>query len=130
MNIKKNVFISATISFIISTFIFIFTFNILKYYSLILSYFVCGFMFFLFFYTLFTKIYKKDETVKYLLVSMPSAVILALSLSILVYNYFNEQINLDMNIKIFLGTVGIVSVLGLFIPIFIYMLVHLNAKNK
>ena len=129
MNTYKKVIISAIISFIISSFIFIFTFSILSWYSLILSYFACGIMLFLFVFTLVDKLYNKDESIKYFLITMPSTVILAICLSILVYDYCNQQ-DLDMNLKIVLGIVGIVATLGIFVPILVYMLFHIKDGKK
>ena len=129
MNTHKKVIVSAIISFVISTFIFIITFNILSWYSLVLSYFTCGFMLFLFIFILVDKLYKKDKSLKYSLITMPSVVILAICLSILVYDYCNQQ-DLDMNLKIVLAIVGIVATLGVFLPILFDMLFHIKNGKK
>ncbi|MBR1883567.1 MAG: hypothetical protein IJ809_01245 [Clostridia bacterium] len=78
MNVNKKIIVSAVISFIISTLIFISTFNIFGYYSLILSYVICGTMLFLFFSILFTKEYKREKIVKWQLQSMLATVTFAL----------------------------------------------------
>ncbi len=129
MNKHKKVIVSAIISFVISTFIFILTFNFLSWYSLVLSYFTCGFTLFLFIFILVDKLYKKDKSLKYSLITMPSVVILAICLSILVYDYCNQQ-DLDMNLKIVLAIVGIVATLGVFLPILFDMLFHIKNGKK